>query len=109
MISKIAKLAEETAQRVRESISLDYLQNLEAVDIHCWDAPDDKFWCLTWRATWKDKDISQFQIVYPEHYINKEGMDYVLGRTVNRLLREVFELEYEEIQQEPYPWQVKPS
>lgn len=108
MLTEIAALAETSAQRVRESISSDYLQRLEAVDIHCWDAPEAKFWCLTWRATWKDKDVSQFQIVYPEQYIRTEGMDYVLGRTVNRLLREVFELEYEEIQQEPDPWQAKP-
>lgn len=105
MLAKIAALAETAAQQVREAISVDYLQQLEAVDIHCWDTPGDKFWCLTWRATWKDKDVSQFQIVYPGQYIESEGMQYVLGRTVNRLLREVFEVEYEEAQQEPYPWQ----
>jgi hypothetical protein len=109
MLTEIAQLAETAALRVQESISTDYLQHLEAVDIHCWDAPDDKFWCLTWRATWKDKDVSQFQIVYPAKYIHKEGMQYILGRTVNRLLREVFELQQEEIDQEPYPWQIAPK
>jgi hypothetical protein len=108
MLSKIAKLAETAAERVRESISTDYLQQLEPVDIHCWDAPGEKFWCLTWRATWKDKDVSTFQVVYPEQYIFHEGMAYVLGRTVSRLMREVFELQQEEIEQEPYPWQMPP-
>jgi hypothetical protein len=105
MLSEIAKLAETAANLVRESISTDYLQQLEAVDIHCWDAPEEKFWCLTWRATWKDRDTSTFQIVYPAQYIYHEGMQYVLGRTVSRLLREVFDLQQEEIEQEPEPWQ----
>jgi hypothetical protein len=86
---------------VRESISADYLQQLEAVDIHCWDVPGDKFWRLTWRAMWNGSEVSTFYIIYPEQYIHEEGMHYVLRRTVSRLLREVFKLQLEKIEQEP--------
>jgi hypothetical protein len=108
MLADITGLARISAQRVRESISSDYLQQLDVTDIHSWDAPGEKFWCLTWRATWNDRPPSTFQIVYPEHFIHTQGLHYVLDRTVSRLLREVFELQQEAIEQEPYPWQKLP-
>jgi hypothetical protein len=107
MLSEIAAIAEEAAAKVKESISPDYLTALEAVDVHLFEGEDEKFYVLTWRATWKDKGQNTFQVVYPGAYLRKQGAEYVLGRTINRLLRGVFEVEREEIDEEPYPWEVK--
>ena len=107
MLKEAAAIAESAAERVRESISPDYLAALEAVDVHIFDAAGEKFYVLTWRATWKDRGQNTFQVVYPRTYLLSEGADYILGRTVNRLMREVFEVERGEIEEEPYPWELK--